>query len=154
MKKKWRYLEFTFFKTPALKVFGSFHRKKFSPLLFLNLATASLDTSTLIQFFDLCKICIFSSLLIQFSLLLFTTDSLTIKWIEAAVAAAVAIAEAILLQHISGGGEKFKNNPGQKKTREIKSINLEFYLVLIAENGKRVSTYNSFSFHEFFTWDF
>ena len=66
----------------------------------------------------------------------------------------MAIAEAILLQHISGGGEKFKNNPGQKKTREIKSINLEFYLVLIAENGKRVSKYNSISFHEFFTWDF
>ena len=150
-EKKVKKLRIYFFQISGSKSILKIHRKKFSPLLFLNLATASLDTSTLIQLFDLCKICIFSSQLIQFSLL-FTTDSLTIKWIEAAVAAAVAIAEAILLQHISGGREKFKNNPGQKKTREIKSINLEFYFT--CRKWKIVSKYNSSSFHEFFTWDF
>ena len=65
----------------------------------------------------------------------------------------MAMAEAILLQHISGGREKFKNNPGQKKTREIKSINLEFYLVL-AENGKGYPSTIPFHFTSFFTWDF
>ena len=128
-EKKVKKLRIYFFQISGSKSILKIHRKKFSPLLFLNLATASLDTSTLIQLFDFCKICIFSSQLIQFSLL-FTTDSLTIKWIEAAVAAAVAIAEAILLQHISGGREKFKNNPGQKKNswNQINQFRILLYL--------------------------
>ena len=63
----------------------------------------------------------------------------------------MATAEAILLHHSSGGGrEKFKNNPSQKKTREIKSINLEFYVVLRKGHPSKIP----FHFTSFFTWDF